>query len=66
MKVKVFAGAAIAAFVLCGCSDDNVKIVKEYTLPQQKSMTIGNAIDGSSECKKVSWQDIGSKIASRR
>ena len=61
MKVKVFFGAAIAAFVLCGCGEDNVKIVKEYTLPQQKSMTIGNAIDGSSECKKVSWQDISVK-----
>lgn len=24
-------------------------------------MTIGNAIDGSSECKKVSWQDISVK-----
>ena len=61
MKVKVFFGAAIAAFVLCGCGEDNVKIVKEYTLPQEKSMTIGNAIDGSSECKKVSWQDISVK-----
>ena len=61
MKVKVFFGAAIAAFVLCGFGEDNVKIVKEYTLPQQKSMTIGNAIDGSSECKKVSWQDISVK-----
>lgn len=61
MKVKVFFSAAIAAFVLCGCGEDNVKIVKEYTLPQQKSMTIGNAIDGSSECKKVSWQDISVK-----
>ena len=61
MKVKVFFGAAIAAFVLYGCGEDNVKIVKEYTLPQQKSMTIGNAIDGSSECKKVSWQDISVK-----
>lgn len=33
MKVKVFFGAAIAVFVLCGCGEDNVKIVKEYTLP---------------------------------
>jgi hypothetical protein len=61
MKAKIFFGAAISAIVLCGCGEDNVKIVKEYTLPQQKSMTIGNAIDGSSECKKVSWQDISVK-----
>ncbi|WP_299190150.1 hypothetical protein [uncultured Campylobacter sp.] len=65
MKVKVFAGAAIAAFVLCGCGEDNVKIVKEYTLPQQKSMTIAMQSTALASAIRYLGRISASKIVSR-
>ena len=48
-------GVALAAFILAGCGDDDVGLVKNYTLPDFKSMSIGTAIEGSKICKSVTW-----------
>ena len=48
-------GVALAAFILTGCGEDEVELVKNYTLPDFKSMSIGTAIEGSKICKSVTW-----------
>lgn len=48
MKIKFSLIAAVLA--LTGCGDNNIDIVKNYTLPFKKSMTIGAAVDGYKGC----------------
>nr|WP_314378865.1 hypothetical protein [uncultured Campylobacter sp.] len=48
-------GVALAALFLAGCGEDEVELVKNYTLPDFKSMSIGTAIEGSKICKSVTW-----------
>ena len=48
-------GIALTAFILAGCGEDEVELVKNYTLPDFKSMSIGTAIEGSKICKSVTW-----------
>ena len=59
MKAKFSIIAAVLA--LAGCGDNNIDTVKNYTLPQKKSMTIGAAIDGYEGCKSVKWEDVSAK-----
>ena len=59
MKAKFSIIAAILALV--GCGDNNIDTVKNYTLPQKKSMTIGAAVDGYEGCKSVKWEDVSAK-----
>ena len=40
--MKYAVGAALAAFIFAGCGDDDVGLVKNYTLPDFKSMNIGD------------------------
>ena len=54
MKAKFSIIAAVLALV--GCGDNNIDTVKNYTLPQKKSMTIGAAVDGYEGCKSVKWE----------
>lgn len=56
MKIKFSLIAAVLA--LTGCGDNNIDIVKNYTLPIKKSMTIGAAVDGYKGCQKVKWEDV--------
>lgn len=51
----------LTGVLLLGCGDDNVNTVKNYTFPQDKSMTVGTAIDGYIECAKVDWKDASTK-----
>ncbi len=53
--MKYALGIALAAFILTGCGEDEVELVKNYTLPDFKSMSIGTAIEGSKICKSVTW-----------
>ena len=53
--MKYALGAALAAFIFAGCGDDDVQLVKNYTLPDFKSMSIGAAIEGSKICKNITW-----------
>ena len=53
--MKYALGVALAAFILTGCGEDEVELVKNYTLPDFKSMSIGTAIEGSKICKSVTW-----------
>ena len=53
--MKYALGVALAAFILTGCGDDEVGLVKNYTLPDFKSMNIGTAIEGSKICKNITW-----------
>ena len=48
-------GVALATLIFTGCSADEVELVKNYTLPDFKSMSIGTAIEGSKICKSVTW-----------
>ena len=48
-------GIALTAFILAGCGEDEVELVKNYTLPDFKSMSIGTAIEGSKKCKSIAW-----------
>ena len=59
MKAKFSIIAAVLALV--GCGDNNIDTVKNYTLPQKKSMTIGAAVDGYEGCKNVKWEDVSAK-----
>lgn len=59
MKAKFSIIAAV--LVLAGCGDNNIDTVKNYTLPQKKSMTIGAAVDGYEGCKSVKWEDVSAK-----
>ena len=53
--MKYALGAVLAAFIFAGCGDDDVGLVKNYTLPNFKSMNIGTAIEGSKICKNITW-----------
>ena len=53
--MKYVLSAVLAAFILTGCGDDEVELVKNYTLPDFKSMSIGTAIEGSKMCKNITW-----------
>ena len=53
--MKYALGAALAALIFAGCGDDDVELVKNYTLPDFKSMSIGAAIEGSKICKNIAW-----------
>ena len=53
--MKYVLSAVLAAFILTGCGEDEVELVKNYTLPDFKSMSIGTAIEGSKICKSVTW-----------
>lgn len=53
--MKYGLGAVLAAFIFTGCGDDDVGLVKNYTLPDFKSMSIGAAIEGSKICKNITW-----------
>lgn len=53
--MKYALGAALAAFIFAGCGDDDVGLVKNYTLPDFESMSIGTAIEGSKICKNITW-----------
>ena len=53
--MKYALGAALATLILTGCGADEVELVKNYTLPDFKSMSIGTAIEGSKICKSVTW-----------
>ena len=53
--MKYALGVALAAFIFAGCGDDDVGLVKNYTLPDFKSMSIGAAIEGSKICKNITW-----------
>ena len=50
MKIKFSLIAAVLS--LTGCGDNNIDIVKNYTLPIKKSMTIGAAVDGYKGCQR--------------
>ena len=53
--MKYVLSAVLAAFILTGCGEDEIQLVKNYTLPDFKSMSIGTAIEGSKICKSVTW-----------
>nr|WP_314217594.1 hypothetical protein [uncultured Campylobacter sp.] len=53
--MKYVLGAALAALIFAGCGDNDVELVKNYTLPDFKSMSIGAAIEGSKICKNITW-----------
>lgn len=55
MKLRYMMGAVAAALVLAGCGEDEIELVKNYTLPDFKSMSIGTAIEGSKRCKNIMW-----------
>ena len=48
-------GVALATLIFTGCGADEVELVKNYTLPDFKSMSIGAAIEGSKMCKNITW-----------
>ena len=53
--MKYALSAALTALIFAGCGDDDVGLVKNYTLPDFKSMSIGSAIEGSKICKNITW-----------
>ena len=53
--MKYALGVALATLISTGCGDDDVGLVKNYTLPDFKSMNIGTAIEGSKICKNITW-----------
>ncbi len=53
--MKYALGVALATLILTGCGADEVELVKNYTLPDFKSMSIGTAIEGSKMCKNITW-----------
>ena len=53
--MKYALGVALATLILTGCGEDEVELVKNYTLPDFKSMSIGTAIEGSKKCKSIAW-----------
>ena len=53
--MKYVLSVVLAAFIFTGCGEDEVELVKNYTLPDFKSMSIGTAIEGSKICKSVTW-----------
>ena len=55
MKLRYMMGAVAAALVLAGCGEDEIELVKNYTLSDFKSMSIGMAIEGSKRCKNITW-----------
>ena len=55
MKLRYMMSAVATALVLAGCGEDEIELVKNYTLPDFKSMSIGTAIEGSKRCKNITW-----------
>ena len=53
--MKYALGVALATLISIGCGADEIQLVKDYTLPDFKSMNIGAAIEGSKLCKNVTW-----------
>jgi len=53
--MKYVLSVVLAAFIFTGCGEDEVELVKNYTLPDFKSMSIGTAIEGSKICKNITW-----------
>ena len=53
--MKYVLSVVLAALFLAGCGADEVELVKNYTLPDFKSMSIGTAIEGSKMCKNITW-----------
>ena len=53
--MKYALGVALATLILTGCGADEIELVKNYTLPDFKSMSIGTAIEGSKMCKNITW-----------
>ncbi len=53
--MKYALGAALATLILIGCGADEIQLVKDYTLPDFKSMSIGTAIEDSKLCKNITW-----------
>jgi len=49
--MKYALGVALATLIFTGCGADEIELVKNYTLPDFKSMSIGTAIEGSKMCK---------------
>ncbi|MDO5046851.1 hypothetical protein, partial [Campylobacter sp.] len=58
--MKKFLPIAILT-IFYGCGDNNIDTVKKYTFEQNKSMSIGVAIDGFKECESVKWIDESNK-----
>ncbi len=53
--MKYALGAVLTAFIFTGCGADEIQLVKDYTLPDFESMSIGTAIEGSKICKNITW-----------
>ena len=53
--MKYALGVALATLISTGCGTDEIQLVKDYTLPDFKSMSIGTAIEGSKICKNITW-----------
>ncbi|WP_297963189.1 hypothetical protein [uncultured Campylobacter sp.] len=53
--MKYALGAVLATLISTGCGADEIQLVKDYTLPDFKSMSIGTAIEGSKICKNITW-----------
>ena len=53
--MKYALGVALATLIFTGCGADEIELVKNYTLPDFKSMSIGTAIEGSKMCKNITW-----------
>ena len=53
--MKYALGVALATLISTGCGADEIQLVKDYTLPDFKSMNIGTAIEGSKICKNITW-----------
>ena len=53
--MKYALDAVLATLISTGCGADEIQLVKDYTLPDFKSMSIGAAIEGSKICKNITW-----------
>ncbi|MCD8213180.1 MAG: hypothetical protein LUC34_03895 [Campylobacter sp.] len=60
-KISLIISCTVASIIFAGCGENNIDTVKNYTFPQNKSMSVGTAIDGFNECEKVVWSDESSK-----
>ena len=58
--LKILANFAVL-MTLTACGGSNVKLVKNYSFDFNKSMPVGTAIDGATQCKKVQWKDESTK-----
>jgi len=53
--MKYALGVALTTLISTGCGADEIQLVKDYTLPDFKSMSIGTAIESSKICKNITW-----------